>query len=183
MSSVTPPLAASIFPNFIPELEDMIIANLSDDTKSLLNFSAVSRRAHAVVTNSFFSKEHFEQKYPDLAKSEKIYQVLRECYPTLCWKVMCCLQSTHPSRFSFKRDFLVQAVPSLRKSLQLQKENLLKELRDICGSGHADFVSSICHAEFDVMQNQLLLRNQQLLVLKKRLESHAIAKPLREAIP
>lgn len=183
MGSVTPPSAASIFPDFIPELEEIVVFHLSDDTKSLLNFSAVSRRASELVSKRF--KELFEQKYFGLAKSEKIYQTLREHYPSECWKVMSCLQSKQEPYFSFRRDFLVQAVPSLHNSLQLQKVQLEKELSDICGCGFADPASPIHQAWVAFKQNEQNLASLQTSVVSDEIERGAITlfEPFIEAFP
>src|SRR5271170_3060931 len=103
---------ASIFPklNSVYEMDDLIISFLGKDNASLLNFSAVCRKAHEVVSNDFF-KKCFEQHHPHLANRNDIFKALCEYHPNICWKVACCFfsKSTPPDRLNLNYSFLQEA--------------------------------------------------------------------------
>ncbi len=139
---------ASIFPALtsVYEMDDLIISFLGNDNASLLNFSAVSHKAHEVLSNDFFRK-CFEQQHPHLGNRDNIFNVLRESHPNNCWKVACCLLAKRdPGSTALHASFLQEGVPFIVSALQTQKSQLEEKNRAICGSHCQDPSSPIDQA-------------------------------------
>ncbi len=135
----------SIFPKLgsVYEMDNIIISFLGNDNAGLLNLSAVNRKADQVISNYFFRK-CFEQQHPHLANRNNIFKVLRECHPSNCWKVACCLLAKRDSRnTALHASFLQKGVPFIISVLQTQKSELEEKNRAICGSHCQDPSSPI----------------------------------------
>lgn len=120
-------------------IDKQIISRLDVDTL-LSSMSYVNKAAATALDNECFRKL-FKKKYPDLARSPYVFQVLRTFHPDKCWKVACwILAGSHRTISNFH--FLSQAplqLPNLKASYD-------RKIAGICGSGYEDPASPIHQA-------------------------------------